>query len=83
MVVCRQLGYTSLGILTLNFSKYLVSFILGSISIGYINEYNLPFRIIDLNCTGHEATIQDCPSNGLDSYRCLSYHDAAVACHST
>ena len=44
-------------------------------------EYYLPFHFIDLNCTGNESTIWDCPSNKLIT-KCLSSHDAAVACHS-
>jgi deleted-in-malignant-brain-tumors protein 1 len=41
-----------------------------------------PFHFIDLNCTGSEDTIWDCPSNSLISqYSCLYSHDAAVSCH--
>ena len=51
--------------------------------MGYIRpEYLFPFHFIDLNCTGSEDSVWDCPSNALTQYNCLSSHDAAVACHS-
>ena len=48
-----------------------------------INAYvYLPFHFIDLNCTGSEESIFNCPSNGLATqYTCTYYHTAAVACH--
>ena len=59
------------------------SFIIGSISMDNINDYNyLPFHFIDLNCTGSEESIFNCPSNALTTqYTCRYYHTAAVACH--
>ena len=40
-----------------------------------------PFHIIDLNCTGVERTIWECPHNGLfDDYSCSSRNDASVRC---
>ena len=44
-------------------------------------EYDFPFHFIDLNCTGSEDSIFDCPSNALTEYSCYTSHDAAVACH--
>ena len=82
VVVCRQLGYTPLGI---HVCLWAIMFILlraGSISMGNIKpEHYLPFHFIDLNCTGNESTIWDCPGNESIT-KCLSTHDAAVACHS-
>ena len=80
VVVCRQLGYTPLGITCLPVN-YVYNFA-GSISMGNIKlQHYLPFHFIDLNCTGNESTIWDCPSNKLIT-KCLSSYDAAVACHS-
>ena len=52
-----------------------------------IAEYNSytenvwPFFINDLNCTGVEDSVLDCPHNGLKGYTCNSYHDASVVCN--
>ena len=55
----------------------------GSIAIGPIyNGYSLPLHIIDLNCTGTEGNIWNCPNNALLSqYSCSSSYTAAIACH--
>ena len=37
-------------------------------------------HIKDLNCTGSESLIWDCPMNGLSQYSCNHYDDAAVVC---
>ena len=44
------------------------------------NEYFLPHHFIDVNCTGNELRLSDCPHNGLTHYTCTSSHDAAIAC---
>ena len=36
--------------------------------------------INDLNCTGEEESIWDCPQNGLSNYSCNHYQDASVIC---
>ena len=47
-----------------------------------INAYYFPFHFIDLNCTGSEESIFNCPSNALATqYTCPYYRAAAVACH--
>ena len=43
-------------------------------------EYYLPHHFIDVNCTGNELKLSDCPHNGLTHYTCYSSHDAAIAC---
>ena len=49
--------------------------------MGNINyEYVLPHHFIDVNCTGNELKLSDCPHNGLTHYYCYSSHDAAIAC---
>lgn len=37
-------------------------------------------HIKDLNCTGNELSLWDCPMNDLYSYSCNHYHDSAVMC---
>ena len=44
------------------------------------NEYLLPHHFIDVNCTGNELVLSDCPHNGLTHYSCHSSRDAAIAC---
>ena len=43
-------------------------------------EYFLPHHFIDVNCTGNELRLSDCPHNGLTHYSCYSWRDAAIAC---
>ena len=43
-------------------------------------EFFLPHHFIDVNCTGNELRLSDCPHNGLTHYSCYSSHDAAIAC---
>ena len=45
-----------------------------------VSEYVLPFHIIDLNCTGDENNIWQCPRNNLIQYKCSQSHDAIVGC---
>ena len=44
------------------------------------NEYVLPHHFIDVNCTGNELRLSNCPHNGLTHYTCYSWRDAAIAC---
>ena len=37
-------------------------------------------HISDLNCTGEEESIWDCPQNELSGYSCYHYQDASVIC---
>ena len=37
-------------------------------------------HINDLNCTGTESSLWNCPMNGLIGYSCYHYDDAAVVC---
>ena len=43
-------------------------------------EYVLPHHYIDVDCTGNELRLSDCPHNGLTHYSCHSSRDAAIAC---
>ncbi|XP_019858318.1 PREDICTED: deleted in malignant brain tumors 1 protein-like, partial [Amphimedon queenslandica] len=65
-VVCRQLGYTALG----------------SISMGRLRyDSDIPLHIVNLNCTGNEESIWDCPSSTQGQKSCSIYSDVSVACH--
>ena len=46
-------------------------------------EKNLPIHIYDLNCTGSEESVWECPHNGIKGYSCgrhRSRDDAQVIC---
>lgn len=83
-VVCRQLGYTPIGIvLHIVAIRIVVLSYIGSLAIDRYYYESLPYHLIDVNCTGNESTILNCPSNGLlGQYNCPSWHYATVACHS-
>ena len=49
----------------------------------YYYDYSTSPFIFDLNCTGTEETILDCPYiESAGSYSCSSYYDAALICQS-
>ena len=59
----------------------LVTFCTGASALfNRFNEGQWNVHINDLNCTGNEGTIWDCPHNSLDNYTCNHYDDAAVVC---
>ena len=39
-----------------------------------------PIYINDLNCTGSEDSVWECPYNGIEGYSCNHHRDASVAC---
>ena len=43
----------------------------------------LPIHINDLNCTGSEERVWECPHNGIVGYSCNHYSDASVMCQGT
>ena len=55
---------------------------LGAIgTTGSYTEGSLPMHIIDLNCTGSELSVLDCPHNGLTGiHTCDHRQDASVRC---
>ena len=65
------------------FTNYSWYFILnvGSVTVGPIANHQY-YHINDINCTGNESSIQQCPSNNLTNYRCTNNHDAGVFCNS-
>ena len=50
--------------------------------IYYYYDYSVTPIIFDLNCTGTEEAILDCPYIERGSYSCSNYYDAAVICQS-
>ena len=40
-----------------------------------------PVYMNDVNCTGSEESIWDCPHNGITGYSCNHREDASVICH--
>lgn len=44
-------------------------------------ERNLPIHIYDLNCTGNEERVWECPHNGIEGYSCgYNRDDARLLC---
>ena len=55
--------------------------VLGALALtNTFTESALPIHVRDLNCSGNEESIWDCPNNGLAGYLCSHYDDAAVKC---
>ena len=48
---------------------------------GKNREYVWPVYMNDVNCTGAEESIWDCPHNGITGYSCYHRDDASVICH--
>ena len=79
-VVCRQLGYFPYGMLVKCYYYHSkIHCISGAIIINSWSNV-FPVYINDLNCTGNESTVWDCPHNGLIDYSCYYRNDAAIAC---
>ena len=56
---------------------------LGAIPATGYYSLDMPVSIVDLNCTGNESSIWECPSNGtINFFNCPSNHDAEVICRS-
>lgn len=68
MVVCRQLGFRAEGaVAVLN---------------AYYGQGEGPIVLDNVRCTGHEAYISDCVSNGLLVHNCGHNMDVGVRCQS-
>ncbi len=67
-VICRQLGYLPPG--TRAVAERRARFGQGTGPITFDN----------LACTGTEASLFDCPHNGLNIHNCLHSEDAGVTC---
>ncbi|KAI1892333.1 hypothetical protein AGOR_G00132280 [Albula goreensis] len=64
-VACRQLG-CGVALAAFRYSHY--------------GQGNGIIFLDDLQCTGTEQSLFDCPSNGLGAHNCYHYEDAAVQC---
>ena len=65
-VVCRQLGYQSSGALALSFAHF--------------GRGTGPIVMDNVNCSGLEVYLTNCPSNGLYLHNCIHAEDASVRC---
>ena len=65
-VVCRQLSFLGTGARAYHFAHY--------------GQGSGPIVLDNVRCTGLEAYITDCPSNGLYIHNCRHYEDAGVSC---
>ncbi|XP_019860164.1 PREDICTED: deleted in malignant brain tumors 1 protein-like [Amphimedon queenslandica] len=65
-VVCRHLGYSELG----------------SVSLGNLySDFDVPLHVMNLNCTGSEEVIWDCPSSVQGQELCSIWKDVSVYCY--
>uniref|UniRef100_A0A1X7UCA1 SRCR domain-containing protein n=1 Tax=Amphimedon queenslandica TaxID=400682 RepID=A0A1X7UCA1_AMPQE len=65
-VLCNQLGFSPYGAIPAS---------------GSYSSLDLPVSILDLNCTGNESSLWECPYNGtVNFFNCPSNHDAEVIC---
>ncbi|KAI1887087.1 hypothetical protein AGOR_G00202510 [Albula goreensis] len=64
-VVCRQLGFSGV-------SK--------ARSMAYFGEGRGPIHLDNIRCTGKEASLGECPSEGQDAHDCRHSEDAGVTC---
>ena len=59
-------------------------YFIGSIGAqGSYTESVWPIYINDLNCTGSEESVWECPHNGIEGYSCNHRQDASVMCQGT
>uniref|UniRef100_A0A6J0VAK5 HHIP-like protein 1 n=1 Tax=Pogona vitticeps TaxID=103695 RepID=A0A6J0VAK5_9SAUR len=65
-VVCRQLGY---------------AFVIRAVKKAEFGEgRSLPILLDDVQCTGHEKTLLECPHAGIGKHNCSHKEDAGVVC---
>ena len=75
-----MLGYSPHGIYSANCSIFKNITLGASAQTNAYTEGTWYVHINDLNCTGEEESIWDCPQNGLSGYSCYHYQDASVIC---
>ena len=64
--MCRQLGYPSIGAAAFGYSRF--------------GQGEGPIVLDNVQCTGQEAYLTDCPNNGYFTHNCAHYEDAGVRC---
>ena len=62
------------------YQMYVIVHVGASALTNVFTEGTWYIHINDLNCTGNESSIWNCPMNGLADYSCYHYDDAAVIC---
>ena len=82
-----QLDNFMLGNVTVNrqeeFHSTLFCLHLGAVPItGAFINYQWPVMIYDINCTGSEQTVKDCPHNGIANHLCQQREAASLICQS-
>ena len=84
-VVCRQLGYPTIGIMNLYTTLALHSILL--LLAGAVAFSNAQFGqgtgniVLDnVNCVGTETTLLSCSHNGINNHNCAHSEDAGVRC---
>ena len=75
-----MLGYSPHGMYSSNCTVFFNILSGASAQTNVSTEGNWYVHINDLNCTGEEESIWDCPQNGLSGYSCYHYEDASVIC---
>ena len=43
-------------------------------------DFNMPILMDEVNCTGAEHYLSDCPFDGWNAHDCTHYEDAGVIC---
>ena len=43
-------------------------------------DFNMPILMDEVNCTGAEHYLSDCPFDGWNTHDCSHYEDAGVIC---
>lgn len=88
-VVCRQLGYSDTGIILYNVMQlfknehcYSDSTGAQSLSSAFYGEGNGTILLDEVQCSGSEARLIDCPSLPIESHNCSHAEDASVICQS-
>lgn len=62
-------------------SRITIDFIGAVAGQGYYTESIWPFHFVDVNCSGNEMTLFECPHNNLTgTHNCIYNHDASVRC---
>ena len=81
-VVCRQLGFGSIGkTMLLKFAPILWLMLLAGVqaySSAYFGQGSGPIQLDDVNCIGTENSLLNCTH--LTTHNCGHYEDAGVAC---